>query len=276
MAIIIGIDIGGSTTKIVGFDNGTLLQPMQVTATDPLASVYGAFGKFTSENAISLGSIQEIRITGVGSAFITEPLFHLNTVRVDEFQADALGGLYLTGLDEAIIVSMGTGTAYVHAGKGTAEYLGGTGVGGGTLTGLSRKMLGMSDAEQIASLAADGDLSKVNLQIGDIAKTGINDILSSKTTASNFGKLDGLATNADIACGIFNMIYETIGMLAVFAARHKELTDIVLIGNLSGLPQAHTTFEALNRMFGMHFQIPDLSAFGTVIGAALSENGTQI
>ena len=273
---IIGIDIGGSTTKIVGFRDEELLSPLQVKATDPLASVYGAFGKFLSTNNISLPEIDEIRITGVGSSFVSEPLYGIRTVRVDEFQADALGGLYLTGLPEAILVSMGTGTAYVYAADGVSEYLGGTGVGGGTLTGLAKRLLGMSRTEQVAALAEDGDLSRIDLRIADITRSDINDILSSNATASNFGKMDDPATPADIARGIINLIYETVGMLAVFAARQKQTKNVVLIGNLSGLPQAHETFEALNRMFGMHFLIPSLSAYGTVIGAALSRDGTLI
>ena len=269
MSIIIGIDIGGSTTKIVGFADGKLLTPLMVRATDPIASVYGAFGKFTSLHGITLGDITEVHITGVGSAFVEDSIYGLKTVRVEEFTANAKGGLYLSGLERAIIVSMGTGTAYVYADKNGSEYLGGTGVGGGTLMGLSKKLLGMSDPEQIAVLAEQGDLSKIDLRIGDISKSAINSILSNNATAANFGKVNDLATKEDIALGIFNMVYETIGMLAVFAARQKELKDIVLIGNLSGLPHAHVTFESLNKMFGMHFIIPELSTYGTVIGCAL-------
>ena len=270
MSIIIGIDIGGSTTKIVGFDGDKLLQPLMVRATDPIASVYGAFGKFTSCHGISLADISEVHITGVGSAFVEESIYGLKTVRVEEFTANAKGGLYLSGLNRAVIVSMGTGTAYVYADETGSEYLGGTGVGGGTLMGLSKKLLGMSDPEQIAVLAEEGDLSKIDLRINDISKSAINSILSDNATAANFGKVSDLATREDIALGIFNMVYETIGMLAVFAARQKELKEIVLIGNLAGLPHAHVTFEQLNRMFGMHFIIPELSTYGTVIGAALT------
>lgn len=46
MGIIIGIDIGGTTTKIVGYSNDSILSPILVKATDPVASVYGAFGRF--------------------------------------------------------------------------------------------------------------------------------------------------------------------------------------------------------------------------------------
>ena len=58
MSSIIGIDVGGSTTKIVGFDeNGKLIPPMLVKANDPITSAYGAFGKFTSENDIGIDEI---------------------------------------------------------------------------------------------------------------------------------------------------------------------------------------------------------------------------
>ena len=67
-----------------------------------------------------------------------DSIYGLKTIRVEEFTANAKGGLYLSGLDRAIIVSMGTGTAYVYADAQSSEYLGGTGVGGGTLVGLSK------------------------------------------------------------------------------------------------------------------------------------------
>ncbi|MDP4153305.1 MAG: hypothetical protein Q8865_07715 [Bacillota bacterium] len=46
MGLVIGIDIGGSTTKIIGIKDKEIISPIQVRATDPIASLYGAFGKF--------------------------------------------------------------------------------------------------------------------------------------------------------------------------------------------------------------------------------------
>ena len=148
MRTIIGIDIGGSTTKIVGFrvNNGKqeLIAPMLVTATDAITSVYGAFGKFTMENGLRLNEIDKVLMTGVGSSYIKEPLYSLNCEKVSEFSCVGSGGLFLSGIDEAIVVSMGTGTALMYAkkegNKTKTTYLGGTGVGGGTLIGLSKKM----------------------------------------------------------------------------------------------------------------------------------------
>lgn len=38
MGIVIGIDVGGSTTKIVGIDDKEIKNPMFVRATDPVTS----------------------------------------------------------------------------------------------------------------------------------------------------------------------------------------------------------------------------------------------
>ena len=91
--ITIGIDVGGSTTKIVGFtDNGTLIEPLFVKATDPVTSVYGALGKFTSENRLSLADIREIRVTGVGSTFLGNELYGRPCVHAGEFPSLGKGG----------------------------------------------------------------------------------------------------------------------------------------------------------------------------------------
>ena len=275
MSVVIGIDVGGSTTKIVGFDRtdgqNKLIHPLFVSAVDPVTSLYGAFGKFTDENGIELSDIEIVKITGVGSAKITKSIYGLNCQHVSEFDCIGLGGMYLSGLDHAIVASLGTGTALIHARAGMKpEYLGGTGVGGGTLLGLSKKMLGMDNIQHIAELAREGDLSQVDLKINDLTKHDIVPGFSDLMTASNFGNISDIATKADIALGIINMVFETIGMVAVFAARNHNLRDVVLTGNLTSVEQTPYVFGVLNRMFDMNFILPELSQFGPVIGAALS------
>ncbi len=271
MSIIVGIDVGGSTTKIVGFDGEKLLQPKLVKANDPIASVYGGFGKFTTDNNISLSQIEKVMVTGVGSAFLGNDIYGIPAVHVNEFIANGKGGLYLSKIDEAIVVSMGTGTAYVYSNKNTNEYahLGGTGVGGGTLVGLSDKLLGVRSVRHIAELAVGGNLENIDLMISDITANDISPALKSHTTASNFGKVSDLATKEDVALGLVNMVFETIAMMAIFSARMKNIKDIVLIGNLTVLPQANEIFSKLKAMFGMNIIIPENAAYGTVIGAAL-------
>ena len=271
---VIGIDVGGSTTKIVGFSpDRALIQPMIVKANDPVTSAYGAFGKFTLENGLKIGDIGRVMMTGVGSAFITEPIYSLVCTRVSEFDSIGTGGLYLSGLEEAIVVSMGTGTAIIHAKKTDSgqicEYLGGTGVGGGTISGLAKKMLGIESAKHLEQICGGGDLSKVDLRVRDISNPALFSGINSDLTASNFGALSDLASRHDVVLGIFNMVAETVAMMSIFASRSFGLSDIVLTGNLTTMAPIRAVFENLSSNFGVKFIIPERSQFGTVIGAAL-------
>ena len=278
MRTVIGIDVGGSTTKIVGFrednDSISMIKPQFVRAADPITSIYGAFGRFTLQNNLELDNIDCVMMTGVGSTFIQKPIYSLDCRAVPEFTSIGLGGLYLSGLNEAIIVSMGTGTALIHAkreGKKTVTtYLGGTGVGGGTLVGLSRKIIGVDTIEHIEQLCEQGDIGNIDLRIKDISDKSLFPSVNHELTASNFGKLSDMATKEDIALGIANMVAETVAMIAIFAARGHGLRDIVLTGNLASVKPVREIISKLAGAFDVNFIFPDNAQFGTVIGAALS------
>ena len=77
MSIVIGIDVGISTTKIVGIHDGTVISPLRIKATDPITSLYGAFGKFLYDNKIELGDVEKVMLTGVGAAYINKPVYGL-------------------------------------------------------------------------------------------------------------------------------------------------------------------------------------------------------
>lgn len=283
MRTVIGIDIGGSTTKIVGIrtegDRVELIEPIFVRATDAVTSVYGAFGKFTMQNNLALDDIDRVLMTGVGSSFIDKPLYSLKCEKVSEFNSVGNGGLYLSGLDEAIVVSMGTGTAIMHAKRDgdrtVTKYLGGTGVGGGTLLGLSRRMIGVDNIEHLEQLCENGDLGNVDLRIKDMSSDHTFQI-NDEITASNFGKLSDIASQNDVALGIANMVGETIAMLAVFAARSFNLKNVVLTGNLTAIKAVARVFAGLEEFFGVKFIIPKSSQFATVIGAALCDREEKL
>ena len=276
MSVVIGIDIGGSTTKIVGIrvaDDGrrSLIKPQNVKATDPLTAVYGAFGKFTDENRLEIKDISRVMMTGVGSSYVKRNLYGLDCHRASEFESIGKGGLYLSGLSEALVVSMGTGTAMVHANGGRMTYLGGTGVGGGTIIGLSKLLLHAENVENISELAEHGDLSKIDLRIGDITAPNMLTSLSRDLTAANFANVSDLATKEDIARGVMNMVFETVAMVSVFAARQCNVKDIILTGNLTRLPLCEQKFKELAGFgYGVNFIIPENSEFATVIGSALA------
>ena len=270
MSVVIGIDVGGSTTKIVGYTNsGKLISMLKVEAADPQTSAYGALGKSINENNLSLKDVTQIILTGVGSSLFKKKIYGIPTSKVDEFEAIGLGGLELSGKKEGLIVSMGTGTAFVRAGKDGIVHIGGSGVGGGTVAGLCGKICGATSFRTVVELAQTGVLENVDLNIKDISAAEIP-TLPPDTTASNFGKMEDDATPADITLGILNMTFQTIGMLAVFACRNDRIKDVILTGTLTQVPFAKKVFQALHKMHGVQFVIPKNAIYATATGAALS------
>ena len=69
MSVILGIDIGGSTTKIVGLRQDQSVIGMQrVKAEGPVTSLYGALGSFMTSHKLQLGDVERIVLTGVGAS----------------------------------------------------------------------------------------------------------------------------------------------------------------------------------------------------------------
>ena len=268
MKTTIGIDIGGSTTKIVGFRDGEMICPLMIKASDPKASIFGAFGKFMDETGHGLSDVEKIMVTGVGSTVIEGDIYGIRADKVDEFRAVGRGGLFLTGLDRAIVVSMGTGTFIVSASGRDWSHIGGTGLGGGTLLGLSNRMLNVRDFNSLIKIAEGGSLRHVDLQVGDMTAKNLH-TLPKNTTASNFGRISDLASQSDIAMGIINLVFQSIGVMSMFASRQVGVDKIVLVGTLTMVPYARKMFDMLEPLYGIEYIIPEHAMFGTSVGAAL-------
>lgn len=271
MGIIIGIDVGISTTKIVGLKDGHVTAPTRITAADPITSLYGAFGKYLHDNDIALQEVEQVMLTGVGSAYIKGSVYGLPTKKVEEFVADGLGARFESKLDHTIVVSMGTGTSFVLCDGNDMRHIGGIGVGGGTLAGLSRIMLNTSDIRAVSALAEQGNQKNVHLLIGDISAEPLPG-LPMDATASIFAKAQNDAPKEDIAAGIISMVLQTIGSAAWLSSRGSDIHDFVLIGNLTLLPQCKDVFPPLEGLYNIKFHIPENSQYCTAIGAALSYN----
>ncbi len=274
MGIVIGIDVGISTTKIVGIKNNKISAPIRITAADPVTSLYGAFGKYLHDNDIELKDVEHVMLTGVGAAYIDQPIYGLPTSKSQEFIADGLGARYESKLDHTIVVSMGTGTSFVKCDGDDMQHIGGIGVGGGTLAGLARIMLNTSDIAQVAALAKKGNDRNIDLTIGDISPQPLPG-LPMDTTASNFARAQSDASKEDIAAGIIKMVLQSIGSAAWLASLGSDIHDFVLIGNLSLLPQCKEVFPALEKLYDIRFHIPKYSQYCTAIGAALDYTRQQ-
>ncbi|MCR4918274.1 MAG: type II pantothenate kinase [Prevotella sp.] len=265
---VIGIDVGISTTKIVGVRGGEVVSPIRISAADPITSLYGAFGKYLHDQKFSLTDVDHVMLTGVGAAYVSGSIYGLPTGQADEFRADGLGARFESRLDHVIVVSMGTGTSFVRCDGADMRHIGGIGIGGGTLAGLSKLLLGTGDIKQVVSMAQQGDISHVNLLIGDISAKPLPG-LPMNATASLFAAAHADAPREDVAAGLINMVLQSIGSASVLTSLGSGIKDFVLIGNLTLLPQCREIFPVFEQLYDLRFHIPQYSQFCTAIGAAL-------
>ena len=267
--MIAGLDIGATTTKGVILEKSKLLYQHSMQTSDIADSSTKTLERLLAR-IDEKESIGVIAVSGVGSRRMGDSILGLPVRRVDEIKAIGLGGLLLTGKHEGLIVSIGTGTAIVAAyGRGERIFhVGGTGVGGGTLIGLSKRMLGVDNFKVLEDLASRGNASNVDVTVGDIVGGPVG-IVPAEATASNFGRLADGASECDIAAGIFNMVSQVIGVLAAMAAKAYSLEEhVVLVGRLARSELVSAITRETAKLFGVTVYVPENCEYCTAVGAA--------
>ncbi|MEM2940690.1 MAG: pantothenate kinase [Thermoproteota archaeon] len=269
MKVAVGIDVGGSTTKAVALKGKDILGVSEMPSSDPLATSIGLLGKLVVMMGYSLQDVDVIALAGGRSSQLPDNILGLRVVKVNEIKAAGTGGVVLTNLDEALVVSMGTGTALIEVRNGgkTIRHVGGTGVGGGTLIGLSRKMLGVSSVSVLVEMAEKGDSKRVDLTVGDIVGDGIG-MLSADMTASNLGRVGDTSSIEDLAAGITNLVGEVISSVAYLAASKLGLEDrVILVGRIAKLPPVLKSIQRTLSSFGVKPIVPKLPEYAVAVGA---------
>lgn len=269
MKIAVGIDIGGSTTKAVALKGNEILGVSEMPSSDPLATSIGLLGKLIVMMGRSLKDVDVLAIAGGRSSQLPESILGLRVVKVNEIVAAGTGGIVLTGLSEALVVSMGTGTALIEVRENgrRIRHIGGTGVGGGTLLGLARKMLGISSISILVEMAEKGDSRRVDLTVGDIVGDGIG-ILSPEMTASNLGRVGDTSSPEDLAAGITNLVGEVVASAAFLAASKLRLEDkVILVGRVAKLPPVLKSIQRALSSFGVKPIVPKLPEYAVAVGA---------
>ncbi len=169
--VFIGIDISSSATKAVALEKSRILAMKSVNNKDNLELAQTALQAVLQTAGRRVNNVEGVAVSGVGARLLGDSLLGLPATRVDEITAIGKGGLELSGKEKALIVSVGNGTAMVVASeKGRKiRHIGGTGVGGGTIEGLSRRMLGVDDFKCIEEMANRGKRNNVNQTVAEVA-----------------------------------------------------------------------------------------------------------
>ncbi|RDU38783.1 type II pantothenate kinase [Neobacillus piezotolerans] len=241
----IGIDAGGTLVKIAYEESGRikyrktgykeakeLLAWLKLIAPGATPSVTGGRAKWVKEH------------------------FFPDAMLVPEFEAVCSGADILRREEENsaagqfLLVNIGTGTSIFIAGEGKCDRVGGSGLGGGTLTGLGSLLSGTDEFSELVGMAAVGSRQTVDLLVKDIYGGG-DEPLNGDMTAANFAKGKG-AGKDDLAAAIINMIAETLVLLASQIALARKIESIIYAGStLAGNAPLKAALSAYTEAVGL-------------------------
>lgn len=267
------IDFGGTVTDLIlrraGQDDVLLALPTAVpepaVAAELLARLLTTAGE-TPDSQIGV-----LAVTGGRSWQLPDRLGAARVVKVDEPTATAVGGLLESAPTPAIVVSLGTGTGIVLADPPAApQRLVGSGIGGGTLLGLAKLLLGTTDVARIGELAKHGDLSVCDLTVGDILGGGVGPV-PAEATAAHFARVarEGsvVPSREDIAATLLNLIGQAVLRLAFEAARFHQARSIVLVGHVLDVPGFRDAIERIPLLDRSYVRIVSEPGFAVARGA---------
>ena len=262
--IKIGIDIGITSTKIAAVQGNEILFAVilrEIFSPEIITDLLAHYG-FKSTD------VESISVTGVGQSKIKYPLLEKIPRPVGEFEANAAGAGFFYDLEKFIIVSMGTGTSFVKVENGEYAHLGGSALGGGTLTGLSKMVFHGDSSTYICKLADKGDLAHVDLHLDEVCK--VDKRFPLRITASNIRKGNKQTSREDAALGLLNLVVQNIGVMAYFAGLGFGIKDFVCIGRVTQIPQCEQLLEQVSKLYDVNFHIPKYAPYITAIGAAVA------
>lgn len=263
----IGIDAGGTLLKIVYIEGGK--RRFEKRPSSEIDTLIDYLNTHHSED--------EIYLTGGKAEYMDENLNYTNGMTV-EFEATYLGLSKLmaeqgSSIDRFVYLNVGTGTSFHQADEDGQKRVGGSGVGGGTLMGLSKLLTDMDSYDEIIKLAEKGNRDEVDLQVHHIY-AGRPTPIPGDLTASNFGNvLSGSIqhlSDADKIHAVIGLVAETVTAVGISLADGFNTDDIVFIG--STLLNNDVMIEIIKRyadLKGANAHIVENGEYSGAIGAIL-------
>lgn len=227
----IGVDAGGTLIKIAYRPSGE--EPIQFR-TIPSTNLKEAADWL---NERMQGGSSFVCMTG-GKAALLKNRLSFPTMQMVEFEATVSGVRWLLKregmeLDSFIMTNVGTGTSVHFVDRSSHYRVGGTGVGGGTLVGLSAMATGIRSFKDIVTLAAAGCRDRIDLTVNHIYE-GADPPIPGELTASNFGRwleTGGSAAKEDLLASVVGLVGETVATVSVLAAAQCGASVIIYIGS---------------------------------------------
>jgi len=266
--IHLAVDIGMTNIDLVlETDAGLTMEMVPNRSVDAIDQLRQAFAVVSGKLAPGM----TVGVTGGRYRDLPDAVDGFRIIKVDEMRALGLGGLSLAHLEEALVVSAGTGAAMVAARSNGNEHVTGSAVGGGTLLGLSKLILGTEDVFEIDRLALKGDASAVDIMLSE-AVGGKVGRLPGHANAVNLGKLDREKSfsKENLAAGLVRLVAQVIAVIAINAANSVDLSQIVMVGHLMDLESICKEVNLVGEFYHQAFIIPENPGFGTVMGVLVA------
>ncbi|MDW8326156.1 MAG: hypothetical protein RMK99_06285 [Anaerolineales bacterium] len=228
-----------------------------------------------TEGGLKLEDLRQLAVTGGRHRHLPPWIGDCEIVSVGEIPAIGRGGQMaaveagLNADDRLLVVSAGSGTAAVFAHGDLYQHVSGSGVGGGTLLGLSRLLLHTVDPAEIDALALAGDPNGADLALSDVVSGPIGS-LPPDATAVNFGrvgKYDIPVSRNDLAAALVTLVGQVIGVTAINAARARQAEHIIVIGHLLDMPSLRRVLERVGEFYGVVLTPAPNPGYATAIGA---------
>jgi type II pantothenate kinase len=228
-----------------------------------------------ARGGVTLAEVEQLAVTGGRHKSLPAQIDHCRLVSVGEIPAIGRGGQALAeelGAPHTVallVVSAGSGTAVVAARGDEYRHITGSGVGGGTLLGLSRLILGTVDPAVIDAWAQAGDPNGADLALSDVISGPIGS-LPPDATAVNFGRLGKYALTVkreDLAAALVTLVGQVIGVTAINAARAQQTERIIVTGHMLDMPSFRRALERTGEFYSTHFLLPAHPGYATALGA---------
>lgn len=261
--MILGIDFGTSAVKMALLNKNEIVYRERMHKTADVRKLIESL-----EHSVDSSDISKIVLTGTGVPDLGDEVCGIPIKTVDEFDAVCAGGRFLSKEDRCIVCSVGTGTSFSYADKESHKHVGGSGMGGGLLASLALNMCGYDDVKAFLEIAKEGNLSNSDLKIKDISEGDYNELYGDVTLA-NMAKVKKETSKADTAASICNLVFENIAVMAYLSDSKYGTGHVVMLGTPCDSHMAKVSFKNVGDLFGIDIIVPDDTAYGVAIGAAL-------
>ena len=250
--MIYSFDAGGTLTKVLNSD----------------LSYKEYFNNF-DDLAIN-ESTKKVIATGARANRLKKKLSNRYDVEIiNEIQSIGTGGSYLTKKKNCYVVSVGSGSPIIDISDSIATHLVGTGMGAGTIFGLSSIYARTDSVESINVLAETGTGERLNLVIGDIYDQSNFLNYPSGTTVGNFAKQSPSVSRSDFICSTMKMVAETLSSMVTACMLNNIKKDVVIVGGGTLYPKFNEyIIETLN-FYDLNGIVPEDALYAGCYGALI-------